>query len=841
MNKSTRCMACAALILLFTLAAYAQTATLNIDVNQKGIDISPTLYGLFYEEINHAGDGGLYAELLRNRSFEEVDHGIPNRRFDNGRGERFGRPANPNLLPYWSAVEGADIKPSTDNLMNAAQKRAMKLSVESATKAKPAGVRNTGYWGIPSVKGNKYTLSFWARADEKTRVSFTTGLKDGDNWLAKKTFRKAVTTEWKKYKVTFKPSSTAENADFLLLLNQPGTLYLDLVSLFPPTYKNRENGCRRDLAEKLEALRPKFLRFPGGCFVEGMSRESAYDWKRTVGPVEERPGHMNENWGYLCTDGMGFHEYLQLAEDLGAAPLYVVNVGIWHGGFQPFDDIGTYIQDALDALEYANGDASTRWGKERIRNGHAKPFGLHLIEVGNENYQANPSEQSDHYAERYAQFYKAIKEKYPEVQLIGNVESWGTDYPTWRNENPVDLLDEHYYRSPSWFAGKYHHYDSYDRNGPKIYVGEYAVTSNCGEGNLQAALGEAIYMMGMENNSDVVAMASYAPIFVNWHDRHWMPDMIRYDASRSWVSPSYYVQQLMAENVGTRIVGSTLMQTKKEKPDHFRVGLGSWNTAVEYKGLKVTTPEGETLYEQVPPFSSRWPSIDISSWIISDGTWDSDVLDPQGIIRQTAIKENCVAICPHEMQGRDYDVTVQARRTDGLEGFLLVFDYTGEKNYRWFNVAGWGNSQHAVEDISNGSKSTLRGVRGAIESNVWYTLRVEVRGENIKCFINGELIQEVTVTAPDALYANAETDASGNLIVKIVNFGEDDCPVSVNLNGTFRKGYTVTTLQGQPEDENTPDEPDRIVPRTETFSTPFASDAPFLAPGNSLSIIRLRR
>ncbi|MBR4433807.1 MAG: hypothetical protein IKS80_04790, partial [Bacteroidaceae bacterium] len=552
-------------------------------------------------------------------------------------------------------------------------------------------------------------------------------------------------------------------------------------------------------------------------------------------------GHMNENWGYLCTDGMGFHEYLQLAEDLGAAPLYVVNVGIWHGGFQPFDDIGAYIQDALDALEYANGDASTSWGKERIRNGHPKPFGLRLIEIGNENYQANPSEQSDHYAERYAQFYKAIKEKYPEVQLIGNVESWGTDYPSWRNENPVDLLDEHYYRSPSWFAGKYHHYDSYDRNGPKIYVGEYAVTSNCGEGNLQAALGEAIYMMGMENNSDVVAMASYAPIFVNWHDRHWMPDMIRYDASRSWVSPSYYVQQLMAENVGTQLVGSTLTQTRKEKPDRFRVGLGSWNTAVEYKGLKVTTPEGETLYEQVPPFSSRWPSIDISSWIISDGTWDADVLDPQGIIRQTAIKENCVAICPHEMQGRDYDVTVQARRTDGLEGFLLVFDYTGEKNYRWFNVAGWGNSQHAVEDISNGSKSTLRGVRGAIESNVWYTLRVEVRGDNIKCFIDGELIQEVTVTTPDALYANAEIDASGNLIVKIVNFGEDDCPVAVSLNGSFRKGYTVTTLQGQPEDENTPDEPDRIVPRTETVSTPFTGDAPFLAPGNSLSIIRLRR
>ncbi len=825
------------------LVAQAQTATLTIDPNQKGVDISPTLYGLFYEEINHAGEGGLYAELIQNRSFEEMDQGVRNRRFDNGRGERFGRAANPNLIPHWSAEGGAEMKVLTEKLMNNTQTRALRLTTgEGTTKASPAGVSNTGFWGIKATKGDKYTLTFWAKADSKSKFSFTAGLKAHGEWKAQKVFAKTITPEWKQYKVTFKGKADADEAEFYFLLNKPGTVCLDMVSLFPPTYKNRPNGCRKDLAEKLADLQPKFMRFPGGCFVEGMSRETAYEWKRTIGPVEERPGHMNANWGYLCTDGMGYHEYLQLAEDLGAEPLYVVNVGIWHGGNQPYNQLDEYIQNALDAIEYANGDATTPWGRKRIENGHKKPFNLRLIEVGNENYQANPNEQSDHYAERYAQFYKAIKAKYPYVQLIGNVESWGTDYPTWRNDNPVDLLDEHYYRSPSWFAAKYHHYDNYDRQGPKIYCGEYAVTSDCGEGNLKAALGEAVFMMGMENNGDVVSMASYAPIFVNIHDRHWMPDMIRFDAAQSWASPSYHVQGLMAKNVGTHTVKTALTQTKQEKPDRFRVGLGAWNTTVEYKGLKVTTPEGKTLYEQVPPTSSRWPAVDVKDWDISGGTWASDTHDKDGIIRQTAIAEHCVAICPTEMQGRDYDVTVQARKTGGDEGFLLVFDHTGRQNYRWFNVAGWGNSQHAVEDIFNGGKTQPAAARGKIEDNRWYTLKVEVRDNHIATFIDGEKIHDFNVVTPDIFYANAEVDAkSGELIVKVVNFGEKDAPVNINLADGSRYDWEkarLTLLKGDALDENTKEEPEKVVPQT----APFALDANgnYLAPANSLSIIRVK-
>lgn len=810
------------------LTANAQTATLDVDASQKGVDISPTLYGLFYEEINHAGEGGLYAELIRNRSFEEMDQGIRPRRFDEGRGERFGRPANPKLMPGWSAVNGASMDVLTEGLLNDVHTRALTLSVTSATKEEPAGVCNEGFWGIKSTKGERYRLSFWAKADEKTRMRFTVGLKDDATWCAKKLFTKTIGTEWKKYTIKFRAKADADEARFYLLLNKPATIYLDMVSLFPPTWKGRENGCRRDLAEMLAALNPRFMRFPGGCFVEGMSRETAYEWKRTIGPIEERPGHMNANWGYFCTDGMGYHEYLQLAEDLGAEPLYVVNVGIWHGGFHPYDQIEEYIQNALDAIEYANGNASTEWGAKRIANGHRKPFGLRLIEIGNENYQVNPNEQSDHYAERYAQFYKAIKEKYPYVQIIGNVESWGTDFPSWRNDHPVDLLDEHYYRSPSWFAAHYHHYDNYDRNGPKIYTGEYAVTSDCGEGNLKAALGEAVFMMGMENNSDVVTMASYAPIFVNVHDRRWMPDLIRFDAAESWGSPSYYVQQMMAENVGTQTVRSTLTQTRPPKPTKFQVGLASWNTSVEYKNLVVTDEKGVVLLSDVLD--------NLSGWTAKSGQWTAK----EGIMSQSEIQENCVAICNRVMDSPNYDVTVKARKTGGEEGFLLVFDYTNERNYRWFNVAGWGNTQHAVEDIFNGGKTQPVSSRGQIEDGRWYTLKVEVRGEKVTTLIDGEKVHEYSIVTPDILYANAETDADGSLIVKVVNFGDDDASMKINLSGMNDNSYSVTTLKGDALDENTKEEPRKVVPVTRSYSTPFGTSSLFNAPGNSLSIIRIK-
>ena len=274
-----------------------------------------------------------------------------------------------------------------------------------------------------------------------------------------------------------------------------------------------------------------------------------FKWKKSIGPIEERSSHVNV-WRYPVSNGLGYHEFLQLAEDLGSTPMYVTNVGVWHGGFAPHDSIEWYVQDALDAIEYANGDITTKYGAMRAANGHPEPFGMYLIEIGNENYQKNVKQQSDHYPERYIQFYRAIKERYPEMVIIGNVDAFDFN-PKWRNNHPVDYVDEHYYRNPRWLIDRYRKYDSYDRRGPKVYVGEYAVTKECGtNGNLNAALGEAVFMMGMERNSDIVKMNSYAPIFKNENEARWNPDMIHFNSGEVFVTPSYHVQQLFATHVG---------------------------------------------------------------------------------------------------------------------------------------------------------------------------------------------------------------------------------------------------------------------------------------------------
>ena len=542
------------MLLMAGLAAFAATVqaqvTIDIDAQQRGPKVSPMLYGIFYEDINHAADGGIYAELIRNRSFED--------------GPRFGAPAD---MQGWSTYAAAPsqltarlIQPSKKTpLLNSVQHNALELDVK-ASAAMPVCLVNEGYWGINAVQGRSYRLSFWAKAPKyKGTVKATLCSQDGSQLYAETevgAFPAAKAKGWTKYEATFTANDNDPQAQFALVFDGVGVVQIDMVSLFPPTFKNRANGMRPDLANMLWQMHPKFMRFPGGCFVEGQeSPDNAFRWERTIGPIEEREGHWNVNWGYRTTDGLGYHEYLQLAEDLGAKPLYVVNVGLWHGGMTPYDSIQPWIDECLSAIEYANGPITTKYGAMRAKNGHPEPFGLEYLEVGNENNQPDPRQQSDHYYERYDQFYKAIRAKYPDMKIVGNVVAWGDDNPKWNSTLPVDLLDEHYYRSPDWFAAAFHKYDSYDREGPKVYVGEYAVTNGFGNlGNMNAALGEAVYMMGMENNSDVVQLASYAPIFVNENDARWRPDMIRFSSSRVMGTPSYYVQQLMPQHIGTQVV-----------------------------------------------------------------------------------------------------------------------------------------------------------------------------------------------------------------------------------------------------------------------------------------------
>ena len=799
---------------LFAAAVQAQV-TIGIDAQQRGPKVSPMLYGIFYEDINHAADGGIYAELIRNRSFED--------------GPRYGAPAD---MQGWSTYAAAPsqltarlIQPSKKTpLLNAVQHHALALDIK-ASAAMPVCLVNEGFWGINAVQGRSYRLTFWAKTQKyQGTVKATLCSKDGSQRYAVTAvsqFPAAKAKGWTKYEATLTAIDNDPQAQFALVFDGVGQVQIDMVSLFPPTFKNRENGMRPELANMLWQLHPKFMRFPGGCFVEGQeSPDNAFRWERTVGPIEEREGHWNVNWGYRTSDGLGYHEYLQLAEDLGAKPLYVVNVGIWHGGMTPYDSIQPWIDECMNALEYANGPVTSKYGALRAKNGHPEPFGIEYLEIGNENNQPDPRQQSDHYYERYQQFYKAIREKYPEMKIIGNVVAWGDDNPKWNSKLPVDLLDEHYYRSPDWFAAAFHKYDSYDRQGPKVYVGEYAVTNGYGNlGNMNAALGEAVYMMGMENNGDVVKLASYAPIFVNENDARWRPDMIRFSSSRVMGTPSYYVQQLMPQHLGTQALKVEQndpykgMVCKSLTPKQSRVGFGTWNTRATFE----INRDVDFVY----------------------GNWQKE----GNTVRQKGHQEATLCIEKNIINSDHYTFKFRARKDEGAEGFLIIFNYIDDKNYCWLNFGGWGNSQHAIEQISNGGKLLADSKRGHVEAGHWYDVTLQVNGDSVKAWLDNELVFDTVLKHDDTkgIFSSATIDdASGEIIVKVANTSDAATTTQLHLKN-FKpvSARVVRLVANDGMEENTLDAPTNIHP-VEQLLSPENGSVLLDIPPYSLNIVRIK-
>ena len=834
--------------LAIMLAVVANVANaqvvIDIDAAQRGPMVSPTHYGIFYEDINHAADGGLYAELIRNRSFE--DDSMPLRRGRNRlRAMQDGQPVPPSQprISNWFSVGDAQMRLVKEGLLNDVQHNALSLTITRAGD----GVRNEGFWGMNAVKGRTYRLSFWAKSDKKYKGTLTARLQSAEGHsLGEVKLKASFSKEWKKYTAEITATDDDPRAEFALTADKAGEFLLDVVSLFPPTFKNRENGMRPDLAQMLADMKPHFMRFPGGCFVEGqLSPDNAFRWKRTIGPIEQREGHANVNWGYRTTDGIGFHEYLQLAEDLGAKPLFVVNVGIWHGGCTPYDQIGEWIEECLDAIEYANGDVTTKYGKMRAENGHPEPFNLEYIEIGNENYNFNMndnSDQSDHYPERYIQFYNAIKAKYPYVQCIGNVESWSTDFPSWRNDYPVDMVDEHYYRNPKWFADRFNKYDTYDRTKHKVYVGEYAVTSNFGEiGNLNAALGEAVYMMGMENNSDVVVMNSYAPIFVNENDARWRPDMIRFNSSKAMGTPSYYVQQLFPNNIGTQVVKTNWTYSlsnpaaEEEQGKPVQVGLATWGTSAAYRNAQLII-DGETV-----------DISDYSQWSKGAGQWTASEAE----IVQTGNEDPAMILCPKMISAEKYTFKVQAKKIAGPEGFMMMFGYKDAHNYQWYNVGGWGNTQSNVEQDMDGMRVQLgRDKRCSVEAERWYDVQVDVDGDSVHCYLDGDLdfaCKTMRNGAMEGVYASTTIDDAAKMMyVKVVNVGQGQANGVIKLSNCALDASKSDALQlirlssESGSDENTIDNPRNVYPAQASVKADGENGVLFDVPAFSVNIIRIR-
>ena len=808
----------------FSLTASAQV-DINIDINNKGPKISPTHYGIFFEDINHAADGGLYAELIQNRSMEDSE----------------------TQPVHWNAVHNGKSKSvielTAEDPLNGAHQKSLRVMITAADEQNLAGVQNDGYWGINVVKGREYKLSFWAKSDKKYKGVLKALLRSQGEvrFLGEVNIPVKLNEKWQKFTTIIKATGNDPKAVFELLANTPGTFQLDVVSLFPPTFKGRENGMRPDLAHMLADMKPKFMRFPGGCFVEGQqSPENAFRWERTIGPIEERPGHKNVNWGYRTTDGIGFHEYLQLAEDLGARPLYVVNVGIWHGGYTPLDSLQSWIDECMNALEYANGDITTKYGAMRAKNGHPEPFNIEYLEIGNENYNFHLDtnrDQSINYPERYKMFYDAIKAKYPNMVCIGNVESWGTDNPSWRNDYPVEMVDEHYYRNPQWFAERFHKYDNYDRNRYKVYVGEYAVTSQFGKvGNLNAALGEAVYMMGMENNSDVVPLNSYAPIFVNENNVAWAPDMIRFNSERCMGTPSYYVQKLFPNNIGTRVINTTWTEKIPQKPATNEVskpvhlGLATWATNVTYKDPQYIVGGKTTKLTEL----SKWQTV--------KGTWRGR----DNEINQRSRLDPAMLISPETFTDKKYTYKVKALKHNGNEGFLLMFGYADEDHYNWFNIGGWGNTQNNIEQGNGGGRIQLhRGTQFKVEDERWYDLQVDVDGDSITCFIDGKLecAGRLRQSMMKGVFASTTLDENTNeLIIKIVNTGWGAVPGTIYLQNCKVQSATLERLSSENgTDENTMDNPTKIIPRTDDVHIAQQGEKMLIAiPSYSINIIRAK-
>ena len=809
-------------LLLFMLCVLSSPALAQVSFEftsaQRGPLIGSLHYGIFYEEINHGGDGGLYAELIRNRSFE-----------DNTR--------NPD---FWQKL--GNVKPElvTTNLLNKAQGHALKLTVNE----KNAGIRNEGFWGIGLVEGETYKLTFWARTEDISNGTMRAELQDENRQnLGRTDFEVNLTNEWQKYEVELTATSTHVRGWLALKALEPMVIYLDVVSLMPPTFMNRPNGCRRDLAEMLAALHPRFVRFPGGCYIEGTwsdGQTNRFEWRKTIGPIEERPGHMNVNWGYRVSDGLGLHELLQLTEDLGAEPLFVCNVGLGHGWMQDYQNLNGYIQETLDLIEYCNGDTNTPYGAMRAANGHPKPFNLRLIEIGNENYnytEQGQGDQSDHYAERYRQFYNAIKAKWPSMVLIGNVESWGTDYPSWRNGNPVEVVDEHYYRSTNWFAQQYNKYDHFNRDAYQIYAGEYAVTSDFGTlGNLNAALGEAIFMAGMERNSDVCIMASYAPIFCNEnHPSPWMPDMIRFNASSAVGTPSYWVQQLMATNVGHQnIIWQESGNTDNTHYTSF--ALSSWATSVTYDNLKVTDYQGQTLYAtdftDAQDYQRNWSATG-GAWNINGGTLSQTSTSMQGEFNTCSI-----------LTGDECTIELDAIKRSGNEGFLIAFGYNDPRNYIWWNLGGWNNTQHAIEQCVGGSKTTLAATKGSLQQGKTYHLRIVKTGSEVYCYLDDTLVHHITLPEVRRIYTCAAlTQAEDTLILKMVNMGNTAQETTLRFRDFEWTGRVEQLLLSHSSGtaENTLKNPLNVSPIASSFA-PADEDTHLIShsvPAHSLCILRI--
>lgn len=777
----------------------------RIDTEKRKYDLGD-LYGIFFEDLNHAADGGLYGELVENRDFEfdQVDNG------------------SYNHLTGWETIGSSEeigVKVLTGNPVN--EKNPHYLAMDIHKPGRGAGVQNAGFHkGMFLRQGAGYDFSCWAKREQDLNDPLCISLRDGEGRiLAEEEI--TVTAKWQKYELILQPSEETAEGRLAITAKGRGRIYLDFVSLFPQdTYKGRKGGLRRDLAELLEALHPKFLRFPGGCLthdgaLDPDTRDAQYRWKNTVGPLEGRPARRN-NWGYHQTAGLGFYELFQFCEDIGAKPLPVISPGYdpHHYRAVPLDRMEYFIDEALDLIEFANGSPDSKWGGLRTRMGHPEPFGLEYLGIGNE-------EVGEDFFDRYKIVAQAVRERYPEIKLIGTSGpfSAGTEYERgWRHakEGLTDLVDEHYYMAPEWFIANHHRYDNFKEDEPGVFLGEYASKGN----TWYNALCEASFMIGLEECAGAVKLACYAPLLCSANHVNWKPDMIWFDGKRSFGSANYYAQKLFMANQGSY----TLPVVREafpapvchtDNPDKItgKLELGSDNAAVEYRDILLVNEDAKEKFS--------FPDCSVQ-----DGP---------------PFRKECVALSAVDCE--NYTLTLKAVEKKGFKGFRIYFGVKDEKNFFRFSVGGWQNQDAMITETVNGRESDLCHHLFSVERDREYELKLQVSGRRIRAYIDGILTIDIE-TKPvmtEALYITAARDYNQDLLVKAVNLSKESRTADIVLQGLEDKKHSLTAsvMEGWQEQEvNSFEEPDKISPEVserEFTGTEFAWDF----PAESVTILRI--
>lgn len=754
------------------------TPTIDIHFDEKKEQLGD-LYGLFFEDLNHAADGGLYAELIENRSFEfcSIDH------------------PTYHALTGWQKEDGTPLEKipltlrvMTDEPLHPNNSHYLKINTNAELAIYNAGFNQ----GLYLEEGASYRISFFAKADLHDQA-VTLALLSEQTLLVSA----AISLEkdgWQAYEVEVTAPMTTRHGRLGVFFPAGTALAIDMISVFPKaTFKGRKNGVRQDLAELLAATHPKFLRFPGGCLVHDGSlnshdRDASYRWKNTLGPIETRPTKRN-SWGYNQTLGLGYFEYFQLCEDLGAKPLPVLPAGFdpHHQRAVPLAELQPWIDDALDLIEFANGPKTSPWGQIRCEMGHPEPFGLEYLAIGNE-------EVGQAFFDRYAYFHEAIRANYPDIKLINSAGpfSAGSEYERgWQSakEHGSDLIDEHYYCAPEWFLANHHHYDVLDPTGPKVFLGEYAAKTN----RWKSALAEASYMIGLEHNAEKVALACYAPLFAN--DRHvnWAPDMIWFDQEKALGSVNYEVQKLFMTHLGTQNVGYELQNFPTDRVVDDAAITGSFGMQADGADISVTNIH---LTDQTSGQKHSYPDQAIRAF-------DQIELD--------------------QITSSHYTLSFDFEKTGGKwdKGFKWYFGKCDEQNLYHWALGGWQNQDCLLDQVIAGADSVLTQSIWRVTSDHTYHCRLEVAGRRLKTFVDGKLMNQIEVQplVIQRAYVNVTYAAAKEVYyLKVVNYEATD----FTLN--FTKAVEIsrlTQLSADIEAENHLGQPSELKRREQVaFRTP---------------------